>query len=181
MGADKGVHIHTDLDIDKDIQPIHIASILNKYIQDNGYDIVILGKQSIDDDFNHTGQMLSELSGRSIAPFISKLDYDKDKKQWLVEREIDGGIQTIKVPSNSIFTCDLRLNTPRLIKLPNILKAKKKPLDKLTLDDFKDEISKINSKLNILEITEPPKREGGVILESVDELLDKLRNVDKVL
>jgi electron transfer flavoprotein beta subunit len=99
----------------------------------------------------------------------------------LIEREIDGGVQRVEVPNVSILTCDLRLNTPRFPKLPAILKAKKKPIEKLNLEDFQSEFDQIQSSFVVEKVEDPPKRQGGVILESVDELLDKLRNVDKVL
>lgn len=99
----------------------------------------------------------------------------------MIEREIDGGIQTLQVPSPSILTCDLRLNTPRFPKLPAILKAKKKPVEKYTLEDFESEFGDIKSSFTVQRVDDPPKREGGVILDSVDELIDKLKNFEKVL
>lgn len=194
MGADHAVHVQTDLSTDQEVFPIHVAKILNKYISDNHFDLVILGKQSIDGDFNHTGQMLAELSGRDMATFISKVcysvmrrlanekvDYQSSTNSWIVEREIDGGVQTVELPNSSILTCDLRLNVPRFPKLPAILKAKKKPIEKFNLEDFQSEFGDIRSSFVVEKVEDPPKRQGGVILESVDELIDRLKNVDKVL
>lgn len=176
MGADNAIHVETDSEIDKTIQPIHVAKILNQLVQKTLSDTVIMGKQAIDDDYNQTGQMLATLLGWPMATFISKLE-NKDGK-FYVEREIDGGIQQLEIPYNSVITCDLRLNKPRYPKLPDIMKAKKKNIEiiKLSALDLG-----VNHTLNIVEVNEPAKRKGGVKVSSVDELLDKLRNEAKVL
>lgn len=135
-----------------------------------------MGKQSIDDDFNQTGQMLAQLMNWPLAAFLSKVEF-RDKG-FYIEKEIEGGIQQLELPFNSVLTCDLRLNTPRLPKLPNIMKAKKVPIEKI---EFKDlDLGKV-SPVEVLEVTEPEKRKGGVLVKSVDELLDKLKNEAKVL
>ena len=109
-----------------------------------------------------------------------KVDYQEASNTWLIEREIDGGVQTVEVPNLSILTCDLRLNIPRFPKLPAILKAKKKPIEKFNLEDFDSE-SGVRSSFSVERVEDPPKRSGGVILNSVDELIEKLKNFDKVL
>ena len=176
MGADSAIHVETADEIDKNVQPIHIAKILKHAVQKISADTVLMGKQSIDDDYNQTGQMLAVLLGWPMATFISKLD-GKDGK-FYVEREIDGGIQQLELPYNSIITCDLRLNKPRFPKLPDIMKAKKKTIDVLKFADI--DIGK-NNAIEVLEFNEPEKRKGGIKVASVDELLDKLRNEAKVL
>lgn len=176
MGADNAIHVETESDIDKQVQPIHIAKLLQHLVQKTTSDTVIMGKQSIDDDYNQTGQMLAALLGWPMATFISKIESKNDK--FYVEREIDGGIQQLEVPYNSVITCDLRLNKPRYPKLPDIMKAKKKNIEVIKYADI--DIGK-NHSIEILEFNEPAKRKGGVKVSSVDELLDKLRNEAKVL
>ena len=176
MGADNAIHIETDSEIDKQIQPIHVAKTLHHIIQKISSDVVIMGKQAIDDDYNQTGQMLAALLDWPMTTFISKIE-NKDGK-FYIEREIDGGIQQLEIPYNSIITCDLRLNKPRYPKLPDIMKAKKKNIETIKLSD----LDLGNSKtLDIIEVSEPAKRKGGVKVGSVDELLDKLKNEAKVL
>ena len=176
MGADNAFLLKTDKEIDKEIQPIHISNCLYQFIIKEKYDLCIMGKQSIDGDYNQTGQMLSTLLNWPQGAFLSKLVLNGD--YFEAEKEIDGGIQKFKIPLQSILTCDLRLNVPRYPKLPQIMKAKKKPLEILEFEDFCE--GGLNSA-EILEIYEPPKRKGGVIVESVDELIDKLKNEAKVL
>lgn len=178
LGADKGILVQTEQEIDKEIQPIHVASILRRLIQERGFDFVILGKQSIDDDFNQTGQILSTLLNWSQLTFISKLDFDINTKQFLVEREIDGGIQILKAPLHSVITCDLRLNKPRQAKLTDIMKSKNKPIENLKISDF--DLSSLKS-VNVLEVVEPIKRTGGVFVKDVDELIAKLKNEAKII
>ncbi len=176
MGADSAIHIETESEIDKTIQPIHVAKTLFNIVKKTSSDVVIMGKQAIDDDYNQTGQMLATLLDWPMATFISKLD-SKDGK-FSVEREIDGGIQQLEIPYNSIITCDLRLNKPRYPKLPDIMKAKKKPIETIKFSDLDLGSNQI---LEILEVNEPPKRKGGIKVASVDELLQKLRHEAKVL
>ena len=139
-------------------------------------DLVILGKQAIDDDSNATGQMLAALMGWPQATFASAVEKDGDGLK--VTREVDGGLQTIKIALPGIVTTDLRLNEPRYASLPNIMKAKRKPIDAKTPDDFGVDVS---PRLEVLKVTEPPKREAGVKVESVQELVSKLKNEAGVL
>lgn len=176
MGADNAIQINTDEAIDQKIQPIHVSHILTEITRQKSSDFVILGKQSIDDDYNQTGQMLSSLLDWPMSTFISKLE--RKEEGFYVEREIDGGIQCLEIPTNCILTCDLRLNKPRYPKLPDIMKAKKKPIEVREIAEFKlDELFGVN----VLKVEEPPVRKGGVMVADVDELLDKLRNEAKVL
>lgn len=176
MGADNAIQVTTEDAIDQKIQPIHVSHILNELVKQKNSDFVILGKQSIDDDYNQTGQMLSSLLNWPMSTFISKLERKDDS--FYVEREIDGGIQCLEIPTNCVLTCDLRLNKPRYPKLPDIMKAKKKPIEVREIAEFKlDELFGVN----LLNVQEPPVRKGGVMVADVDELLDKLRNEAKVL
>jgi len=167
MGADRGIHVTTD----QTVEPLAVAKILAKVVEEESPELVILGKQAIDDDSNATGQMLAALLGWPQATFASEVEKDGDG--FKVTREIDGGLQTIKVSSPAIITTDLRLNEPRYASLPNIMKAKRKPIDAKTPDDFGVDIA---PRLEVLKVTEPPKREAGVKVESVAELVDKLKN-----
>ncbi|MCR9129559.1 MAG: electron transfer flavoprotein subunit beta/FixA family protein [Alphaproteobacteria bacterium] len=167
MGADRGIHVTTD----QTVEPLAVAKILAKVVEEESPELVILGKQAIDDDSNATGQMLAALLGWPQATFASEVEKDGDG--FKVTREIDGGLQTIKVSSPAIITTDLRLNEPRYASLPNIMKAKRKPIDAKTPEDFGVDIA---PRLEVLKVTEPPKREAGVKVESVAELVDKLKN-----
>ncbi|KAF9948075.1 hypothetical protein BGZ65_008320 [Modicella reniformis] len=172
MGADRAIHVETD----DDLQPLAVAKLLKAVVEKEKPDIVILGKQAIDDDSNQTGQMLAGLLNWPQATFASKVELAE--KAMTVTREVDGGVETIKTSLPAILTTDLRLNVPRYASLPNIMKAKRKPLEKLTIADLGVDVK---SRLEILKVTEPPKRQGGKIVESVDELVDKLKNEAKVL
>lgn len=167
MGADRGIHVTTDAPV----EPLAVAKILAKVAEAEGPELVLLGKQAIDDDSNATGQMLAALLGWPQATFASEVEKTDDGFQ--VTREIDGGLQTIKVSSPAIVTTDLRLNEPRYASLPNIMKAKRKPIDAKTPEDFGVDIT---PRLEVLKVTEPPKREAGVKVETVAELVDKLKN-----
>jgi len=167
MGADRGILIKHDAYI----EPLAIAKLMKAVIESEKPELVILGKQAIDDDCNQTGQMLAALLGWAQATFASKLEIEGEKAK--VTREIDGGLQTIKVKMPLILTTDLRLNQPRYASLPNIMKAKKKPLDETTPADLGVDVS---PRLKVLETTEPPKRQAGVKVSSVAELVDKLKN-----
>ena len=167
MGADRGIHVTTDAPV----EPLAVAKILAKVAEAEGPEMVLLGKQAIDDDSNATGQMLAALLGWPQATFASEVEKTDDGFQ--VTREIDGGLQTIKVSSPAIVTTDLRLNEPRYASLPNIMKAKRKPIDAKTPEDFGVDIT---PRLEVLKVTEPPKREAGVKVETVAELVDKLKN-----
>ena len=172
MGADRAILVKTD-DL---VEPLAVAKILKGVVDEENPGLVIVGKQAIDDDSNQTGQMLSALLGWSQATFASKLEIDGDKA--VVTREIDGGLQTINVSMPTILTTDLRLNEPRYASLPNIMKAKKKPLDEKAPSDYGVDTA---SRLKVLETTEPPTRQAGVIVGSVAELVDKLKNEASVI
>lgn len=176
MGADRAVHV--EVKDDSTLQPLAVAKLLKAYAdkEANKPDLFILGKQAIDDDANQTGQMLAGLLNWPQTTFASKVEINgQDLK---VVREIDGGLETVQTKLPAIVTTDLRLNEPRYASLPNIMKAKKKPLVKLTPEDLGIDIS---PRIETLKVEEPPKRVGGRKVESVDELVDKLRNEAKVL
>mgnify|MGYP003443505271 FL=1 len=160
------------------MQPIHVSRVRSSNIKKNNVDFVLMGKQSIDDDFNQTGQMTASMLNWAQATFASKIDYLTDESKFVVEREIDVGTQKVKVPKNCVITCDLRLNKPRLPKLPDIMKAKKKTIENIDITDF--DLSDLLS-LTTVSVEEPVKRKSGVVLASVDELIDKLRNEAKVI
>ena len=172
MGADRGILIETDAQL----EPLAIAKIFKHLVEKEEPGLVVLGKQAIDDDANQTGQMLSALTGLPQATFASKVEFDGDSLK--VTREVDAGLESIKVEMPAIVTTDLRLNEPRYAKLPNIMKAKKKPLEIIAIADTGVDIA---SGLSIVEVNEPPKREAGIIVNSVAELVEKLRNEAKVL
>jgi electron transfer flavoprotein beta subunit len=167
MGADRAILVKHE----GYIEPLSVAKILKAVVGAENPDIVILGKQAIDDDCNQTGQMLSALLGLSQATFASKLEINGSEA--LVTREIDGGLQTIKVKLPFVMTTDLRLNQPRYASLPNIMKAKKKPLEEKTPADFGVDVA---PRLKILKTSEPPKRQAGVKVKSVAELVQKLKD-----
>ncbi|MCP2669605.1 electron transfer flavoprotein subunit beta/FixA family protein [Maricaulaceae bacterium EIL42A08] len=167
MGADRGIHITTD----DAVESLGVAKLLAKVVEEESPELVILGKQAIDGDVNATGQMLAALLGWPQATFASEVEKTDDG--YNVTREIDGGLQTIKVSSPAIITTDLRLNEPRYASLPNIMKAKRKPIDAKTPADFGVDIA---PRLEALKVAEPAKREAGVKVESVAELVDKLKN-----
>ena len=172
MGADRGILIQTD----DEVQPLAVAKLLKAVVDKESPELVILGKQAIDDDSNQTGQMLAALLGWSQATFASKLDIEGSSAN--VTREIDGGLETIKVTMPCIVTTDLRLNEPRFASLPNIMKAKKKPIDQMAPGDFGVDTA---PRLTTLKVVEPPKREAGVRVEDVAHLVDKLKNEAKVI
>lgn len=172
MGADRGILIETD----ELLQPLAIAKLFQYLVEKEQPGLVIVGKQAIDNDSNQTGQMLSALTGMSQATFASKVEFDGDALK--VTREVDAGLESIKVTLPAIITADLRLNEPRYAKLPNIMKAKKKPLEVIPIADTGVDVS---SGLSVLEVNEPPKREAGILVNSVAELVEKLRNEAKVI
>ena len=173
MGADRGLLIKTD----QEVEPLGVAKLLKAVVAEENPELVILGKQAIDDDSNQTGQMLAALLGWAQGTFASKVEKDGDVLK--VTREIDGGLQTISLKLPAIVTTDLRLNEPRYASLPNIMKAKKKPLDVKEPGDYG--AADIAPRLTTLKVTEPPQREAGVKVESVAELVDKLKNEAGVL
>ncbi len=172
MGADRAILIKTD----ELVEPLGVAKTLKAVIEKEEPELVILGKQAIDDDCNQTGQMLAALLGWPQATFASKLDVVDGGLN--VTREVDGGLQTVALKLPAIITTDLRLNEPRYASLPNIMKAKKKPLEETSPADFGIDIA---PRLKVLDTAEPPERQGGVKVESVQELIDKLRNEARVL
>jgi electron transfer flavoprotein beta subunit len=171
MGADRAILVIATDDVHTDIEPLAVAKILAAVVKEEQPGIVLAGKQAIDNDMNATGQMLSALLGWSQATFASELDIDGDTAT--VTREVDGGLQTIKVNIPTIVTVDLRLNEPRYASLPNIMKAKKKPLDEKTPEDYGVDIT---PRLTVVSTTEPETRKAGEIVGSVDELVTKLKD-----
>jgi electron transfer flavoprotein beta subunit len=167
MGADRGVLVKTD----DELQPLAVAKLLKAVVDEEQPGLIILGKQAIDDDSNQTGQMLAALLGWPQATFASKVELAGDKAK--VTREVDGGLETIEINMPCIVTTDLRLNEPRYASLPNIMKAKKKPIDEKSPEDMGVDIT---PRLTTIKVEEPPKREAGVIVEDVAQLVDKLRN-----
>jgi len=172
MGADRGILVKTD----DAVEPLAVAKILKAIVDEEQPGLVIVGKQAIDDDSNQTGQMLAALLGWGQATFASKLEISGDIAK--VTREVDGGLQTIDVKMPAVVTTDLRLNEPRYASLPNIMKAKKKPLDEKAPSDYGVDTT---PRLTIVETVEPATRQAGVILNSVEELVDKLKNEAGVL
>jgi electron transfer flavoprotein beta subunit len=167
MGADRGILVKTD----KPTEPLAVAKILAGIVDQEKPALVIMGKQAIDDDCNQTGQMLAALTGWPQGTFASKLVFEGD--HIVVTREVDGGLQTVKLRLPAIVTTDLRLNEPRYASLPNIMKAKKKPIDEKTPDAYGVDVS---PRLEVLKTTEPPGRKAGVKVKTVSELVDKLKN-----
>ena len=172
VGADKGILVETE----ENVQPLEIAKILKEIINKNSPDLVLMGKQAIDDDSNQTGQMLSALLGWPQGTFASKLEINEKKIN--VTREIDGGLETLNMELPAIVTTDLRLNEPRYASLPNIMKAKQKPIEKISPGDLNIEIKQ---RLKTLKVTEPPKKESGIKIDSVQELVSKLHDEEKVI
>jgi len=171
MGADRAILVVAADDVHTDIEPLAVAKILKGVIDAEDPGLVLAGKQAIDNDMNATGQMLAALTGWAQATFASKLDIDGDSA--LVTREVDGGLQTIKVKMPAIVTVDLRLNEPRYASLPNIMKAKRKPMDEKTPGDYGVDVA---PRLEILKTEEPPARKAGEMVGSVDELIAKLKD-----
>ncbi|KAI5961909.1 CIR1 [Candida pseudojiufengensis] len=174
----KGADDSTLIDVGEDIvEPLQVAKILKSIVEKNNSNLVVLGKQAIDDDSNQTGQMLAGLLNWPQATNASKVEI-KDNDEIYVTREIDGGEDTIKAKLPMIITVDLRLNEPRYASLPNIMKAKKKPLTKLKLKDVG--IDSIDNRLEVLKVEEPPAREAGVKVGNVDELISKLKDLKAI-
>ncbi len=165
MGADRGILVKTD----GEVEPLAVAKILKAIVEEEKPELVITGKQAIDDDSNQTGQMLAALLGWGQGTFAHKLDLDGGTAK--IEREVDGGLQTVDVKLPAVMTTDLRLNEPRYASLPNIMKAKKKPITEKTPADYGVDVA---PRLKVLKVTEPGKRSAGVKVKSVSELVDKL-------
>ncbi|MEM1198008.1 MAG: electron transfer flavoprotein subunit beta/FixA family protein [Pseudomonadota bacterium] len=166
MGADRGILVKND----DYVEPLAVAKILKGIVDEEQPGLVILGKQAIDDDCNQTGQMLAALLGWPQGTFASKLELNGGAA---LTREIDGGLQTLKLQTPMVMTTDLRLNEPRYASLPNIMKAKKKPIDEKTPGDYGVDVA---PRLNVISTEEPPQRQAGVIVGSVDELVSKLKD-----
>ena len=172
MGCDRGILVDSDVDL----QPLAVAKLLKALVERESPDLVILGKQAIDDDSNQTGQMLAASLGWPQGTFASKLVLADGAAE--VTREIDGGLETVSLKMPAVITTDLRLNTPRYASLPNIMKAKKKAIEVLSPDDLGIDV---RPRLTTLKVEEPSKRQAGVMVGSVAELVDKLRNEAKVI
>ena len=172
VGADRGIHVKAE----GIIEPIAVSKILQKIVEKEKPDLVFMGKQAIDDDCNQTGQMLSSLLDWPQATFASKIEV-KDGKLEVV-REIDEGLETIEINTPAIVTCDLRLNEPRYASLPNIMKAKKKPIEQMSASDLGVDTA---PKIQQIKVEEPPKRKAGIKVSSVAELVQKLKNEAKVI
>ncbi len=171
IGADRGILVQQE-----GVEPLAVAKLLKALVEKESVELVILGKQAIDDDSNQTGQMLAALLGWGQATFASKVELGDGKVT--VKREVDGGLETVELKLPAIITTDLRLNEPRYASLPNIMKAKKKQLDTVTAADLGVDVTQ---RLKTLKVVEPPKRGAGVKVASVQELVDKLKNEAKVI
>ncbi|CAI9775966.1 unnamed protein product [Fraxinus pennsylvanica] len=169
MGADRAIHV----DYPGSLYPLSIAKILKALVEAEKPGLLLLGKQAIDDDCNQTGQMVAGLLKWPQGTFASKVVLDQEKQVVTVDREVDGGLETLCLELPAVITTDLRLNQPRYATLPNIMKAKSKVITKVTPQELNVEIK---SDLDVVQVTEPPKRKAGVVVSSVDELIDKLKN-----
>ena len=172
VGVDRGIHVKTD----SYVEPLGVAKILKKIVEKEKPDLVFMGKQAIDDDCNQTGQMLAALLGWSQGTFVSKIQLKDNIVQ--VIREVDEGLETIEISLPASVTCDLRLNEPRYASLPNIMKAKKKPIEQIFVKDLGVNVT---NRIQQLKVEEPPKRKGGIKVKSVAELVSKLKNEAKVI
>ena len=172
MGADRGIHIEAS----HDIEPLAVAKLLKAVVERETPGLVLVGKQAIDDDCNQTGQMLAALLGWAQGTFVSALEVAGDKAK--IVREVDGGLEHLEIQMPAIVSVDLRLNEPRYASLPNIMKAKKKPLDSLTVDELDVDIS---PRLTTVKVEEPAAREAGIKVADVKELVEKLKNEAKVI
>ena len=172
MGADRGIHIEAS----HDIEPLAVAKLLKAVVERENPGLVLLGKQAIDDDCNQTGQMLAALLGWAQGTFVSALDVAGETAK--IVREVDGGLEHLEVKMPAIVSVDLRLNEPRYASLPNIMKAKKKPLDSLSVNDLGVDIK---PRLTVIKVEEPASREAGIRVADVKELIKKLKNEAKVI
>ena len=172
VGADRGIHVK----IDSAVEPLAVSKILKKIVEKENPDLVFMGKQAIDDDCNQTGQMLAAHLNWPQATFASKIEVKENSLE--VTREVDEGLETIEVNTPAIVTCDLRLNEPRYASLPNIMKAKKKPIEQMNASDLGVDTK---PRIEHIKIEEPPKRKAGIKVASVEELVNKLKNEAKVI
>ena len=172
LGADRAILVETDLEV----EPLGVSKVLKAIVEKESPNLIIMGKQAIDGDNNQTGQMLAALMNYPQATFASELKIEGEKA--VVTREVDGGLQTISINLPAVVTSDLRLNEPRYASLPNIMKAKQKPLEIIKSDDLGVDL---NPRISTLKVSPPPEREAGIIVESVDQLVEKLKNEAKVI
>ena len=172
LGADRAILVETDLEV----EPLGISKVLKAIVEKESPNLIVMGKQAIDGDNNQTGQMLAALMNYPQATFASELKIEGEKA--VVTREVDGGLQTISINLPAVVTSDLRLNEPRYASLPNIMKAKQKPLEIIKSDDLGVDL---NPRISTLKVSSPPEREAGIIVESVDQLVEKLKNEAKVI
>lgn len=176
MGVDRGIHITTDMRTDQELQPLSVAKLLAKVVEEEDPKLVLLGKQSIDGDCAQTGPMLAGLLDWPQATFAAAVELDGESLS--VERETDGGTETLQMSLPAVVTADLRLNEPRYATLPNIMKAKKKKIEAKAAEDLGVDLA---PRYEVLEVSEPPAREAGEVVEDVDALLSKLRDEAKVI
>jgi electron transfer flavoprotein beta subunit len=172
MGADRGIHIEAS----HDIEPLSVAKLLKAVVEKEAPELVLVGKQAIDDDCNQTGQMLAALLGWAQGTFVSGIELASDKAKII--REVDGGLEHLEIAMPAIVTVDLRLNEPRYASLPNIMKAKKKPLDSISVEELGVDVS---PRLTTVKVEEPEARSAGIKVSDVGELVDKLKNEAKVI
>ena len=172
MGADSGIFV----ELNESFEPLNIAKIIASIAKKENIDLIILGKQAIDDDMNATGQMIAALLNWPQATFASKVEIAEKKAK--ISREVDGGIENLEITLPAVISTDLRLNEPRYASLPNIMKAKKKPINEIKIEDLNVEI---RQRLNVLKVEEPSKRQSGIMVKTVEELVEKLKNEAKVI
>lgn len=175
IGADDAIHVVTSNETDLALNSINVCNIFKHFVNKDNYNLVLLGKQSIDSDFNQTGQMLSGMLDWQISSFANKVE--KQDEKFVVTRETDSGLQKLNLTSPMIITCDLRLNTPRYLKLTNITAAKKKPINTFKIED----IITLSNPVKVLKVESPPVKKQGVIVSNVDELINKLKNEAKLI
>ena len=172
MGADSGIFV----ELNKSFEPLNIAKIIASIAKKENIDLIILGKQAIDDDMNATGQMIAALLNWPQATFASKVEIAE--KKAIISREVDGGIENLEITLPAVISTDLRLNEPRYASLPNIMKAKKKPINEIKIEELNVEIKQ---RLDVLKVEEPSKRQSGIMVKTVEELVEKLKNEAKVI
>eukprot|EP01135_Chromosphaera_perkinsii_P000536 Nk52_evm1s120 gene=Nk52_evmTU1s120 len=179
MGCDRGIHVDVSAKESESMVPLSVAKLLSGVAKKEGADLVMLGKQAIDDDCNQTGQMTAALLDWPQGTFACGVKVDG--KNIEVEREVDGGTETVKLSAPAVVTADLRLNEPRYATLPNIMKAKKKKIEKIKPADLGVDIAADAKKLSVVEVSDPPTRSAGIKVESVDDLISKLKNEANVI
>lgn len=172
MGIDRGILVH----VEGNLEPLAVSKLLKAVVEKEEPDLVLMGKQAVDNDNNQTGQMLSAMLGWSLGTFVSKIDVQDSGFQ--VVREVDGGLETVNLTKPSVITVDLRLNEPRYASLPNIMKARKKPIETFDPEDLGVDVT---PRVTVLEVVEPPTRQAGLRVENAAELIDKLTDEAKVL